>query len=114
MAAANAVAGTTRNRSRPNLWTNCRASTVVHRQRRRQLRSSPEATTLDATNDERTGTVDTFGTRLGILCVALGLSMSACAGPEAETPDLRTPPARETPSVTLGELAGQGADGTSP
>jgi len=78
------------------------------------LRRPSGATTLDVTNDERKGTVDPIGTRLGILCVALGLSMSACAGPDAAAPDLRTPPARETPTGTLGELAGHGADGTGP
>lgn len=67
------------------------------------------ATSLDATNDERKGTVDLIGTRLGILCVALGLTMSACAAPDAAAPDLRTPPARETPSGTVGDLARHGA-----
>lgn len=54
--------------------------------------------------------MDTTGSRLGILCVAL-LCLSACAGPAAEAPDLRTPPARESPSGTLGTGAGPGADG---
>ncbi|HWJ09659.1 MAG TPA: hypothetical protein VNS46_09810 [Nocardioides sp.] len=58
--------------------------------------------------------MDTTGTRLGILCVALTILLSACAGPETAAPDPRTPPDRETPSRTAGELGSDGAAGLGP
>lgn len=67
-------------------------------------RRHAEARTID---DEREGTMHMTGPRLGILCVAL-IILSACAGPEASSPDLRTPPAREAPAP-LGTGAGTGA-----
>lgn len=57
--------------------------------------------------------MDPIGSRLGILCVALILLLSACAGSEAASPDLRTPPARDTGTGQVGDLADRGADGVS-
>lgn len=65
--------------------------------------------------------MNTIGTRLGILCIAISTSLSACAGSDTAAPDLRTPPARESvsnspaetgsPTTELGDLAGRGDDG---
>lgn len=65
--------------------------------------------------------MNTVGSRLGILCIALSISVSACAGSDTAAPDRRTPPTRgsvsnspaETglPTAELGGLAGRGDDG---
>ncbi|WP_156391520.1 MULTISPECIES: hypothetical protein [unclassified Nocardioides] len=63
----------------------------------------------------------TIGTRFGILCIALSISLSACAGSDTAAPDRRTPPADQpvhdspaapgSPTTPLGDLAGRGSNG---
>ncbi|HVK30638.1 MAG TPA: hypothetical protein VM575_20040 [Nocardioides sp.] len=55
--------------------------------------------------------MDSTGTRLGILAVALALTLSACSGPETAPADLRAPASRGTPPATAGTLASEGGAG---
>lgn len=54
--------------------------------------------------------MDTFGTRLGVLCLT-AVVLGGCAAPSVDEADLRTPPARESPSRHVGDLADRGAAG---
>lgn len=65
--------------------------------------------------------MNTIGTRFGILCIVLSISLSACAGSDTAAPDRRTPPASESvpnsppapdsPTAGLGDLARRGSNG---
>ena len=61
-------------------------------------------------SDDAAG-MDTLGTRLGVLCLTAVVLLGGCADPSVDEADLRTPPARDNPSLQWGDLADHGADG---
>jgi hypothetical protein len=54
--------------------------------------------------------MDVLGIRLAVLCLAVAV-LSGCGEPTVDEADLRTPPARDSPSRHIGDLADRGADG---
>ena len=54
--------------------------------------------------------MDVLGTRLGVLCLTVAV-LSGCSNAAVDEADLRTPPARDLPSGSVGDLAQRGADG---
>ncbi|MDQ6524105.1 hypothetical protein RB608_10865 [Nocardioides sp. LHD-245] len=55
--------------------------------------------------------MDILGTRPALLCLTVAVLLSGCAGAGVGEPDLRTPPARDLPSGSVGDLADEGAEG---
>ncbi|TNM45159.1 hypothetical protein FHP29_04965 [Nocardioides albidus] len=55
--------------------------------------------------------MDILGIRQGLLCLAIAVLVSGCAGAEADESELRTPPARDVPAGQVGDGADEGADG---
>ncbi|WGX94633.1 hypothetical protein [Nocardioides sp. L-11A] len=55
--------------------------------------------------------MDLLGTRPALLCLTVAVLLGGCAGAGSGEPDLRTPPARDLPLGSVGDLADEGADG---